>query len=68
MTQSLDGVGHILDNLVVRAPIKGQLSTEQIEVGQSIQAGQRYGQIDILDKFKVRVPIDELYLPRVSTG
>jgi HlyD family secretion protein len=68
MTQSLDGVGHILDNLVVRAPINGQLSTEQIEVGQSIQAGQRYGQIDILDKFKVRVPIDELYLPRVSTG
>jgi HlyD family secretion protein len=68
MEQSLNGVGHILDNLVVRAPIKGQLSTEQIEVGQSISAGQRYGQIDILDKFKVRVPIDELYLPRVNTG
>ncbi len=68
MEQSLTGVGHILDNLVVRAPIKGQLSTEQIEVGQSIASGQRYGQIDILDKFKVRVPIDELYLPRVSTG
>ncbi len=68
MNQSLDGVGHILDNLVVRAPISGQLSTEQIEVGQSISAGERYGQIDILDKFKVRVPIDELYLPRVSTG
>ncbi|WP_194776876.1 efflux RND transporter periplasmic adaptor subunit [Pararhodonellum marinum] len=68
MNQSLFGVGHILDNLVVRAPITGQLSTEQIEVGQSISAGQRYGQIDILDKFKVRVPIDELYLPRVYTG
>ncbi len=68
MNQSLDGVGHILDNLVVRAPISGQLSTEQIEVGQSITAGERYGQIDILDKFKVRVPIDELYLPRVYTG
>jgi HlyD family secretion protein len=68
MNQSLQGVGRILDNLAVRAPIDGQLSTEQIEVGQSIQAGQRYGQIDILDKFKVRVPIDELYLPRVSTG
>lgn len=68
MNQSLDGVGHILDNLAVRAPIGGQLSTEQIEVGQSIHAGQRYGQIDILDKYKVRVPIDELYLPRVYTG
>jgi len=68
MNQSLDGVGHILDNLAVRAPITGQLSTAQIEVGQSISAGERYGQIDILDKFKVRVPIDELYLPRVYTG
>ncbi|MFD2200843.1 efflux RND transporter periplasmic adaptor subunit [Shivajiella indica] len=68
MNQSLNGVGHILDNLAVRAPITGQLSTEQIEIGQSISAGQRYGQIDILDKFKVRVPIDELYLPRVNTG
>ena len=68
MEQSLNGVGHILDNLVVRAPIKGQLSTTQIEVGQSINSGERYGQIDILDKFKVKVQIDELYLPRVSTG
>ncbi len=68
MNQSLDGVGQILDNLAVRAPITGQLTTEQIEVGQSISAGERYGQIDILDKFKVRVPIDELYLPRIYTG
>ena len=68
MNQSLNGVGHILDNLVVRAPISGQLSTQQIEVGQSINAGERYGQIDILDKFKVRVQIDELYLPRINTG
>jgi HlyD family secretion protein len=68
MMQSLNGVGHILDNLVVRAPIQGQLTTQQIEVGQSINAGERYGQIDILDKFKVKVQIDELYLPRISTG
>ncbi|MEX2511923.1 MAG: efflux RND transporter periplasmic adaptor subunit [Cyclobacteriaceae bacterium] len=68
MNQSLNGVGHILDNLVVKAPINGQLTTEQIEVGQSINAGERYGQIDIIDKFKARVPIDELYLPRVYTG
>lgn len=68
MNQSLTGVGHILDNLAVRAPISGQLSTEQIEVGQAINSGERYGQIDILDKFKVKVQIDELYLPRISTG
>lgn len=68
MNQSLNGVGHILDNLALRAPISGQLSTEPIQVGQAISQGQRFGQIDILDKFKVRVPIDELYLSRVYTG
>jgi HlyD family secretion protein len=68
MNQSLNGVGHILDNLAVRAPISGQLSTQQIEVGQAINSGERYGQIDILDKFKVKVQVDELYLPRISTG
>jgi len=68
MQLSLDGVGRILDNLVIRAPIRGQLAMEKIEIGQSINGGERYGQIDILDRFKVRVPIDELYLPRVGIG
>ncbi|WP_215223984.1 efflux RND transporter periplasmic adaptor subunit [Echinicola shivajiensis] len=65
MQKSLEGVGHILDNLIITAPINGQLATEKIEIGQSIQSGERYGQIDILNEFKVRVQIDELYLPRV---
>ena len=68
MQKSLDGVGHILDNLIITAPISGQLATEKIEIGQSIDRGERYGQIDILDEFKVRVAIDELYLPRVRRG
>ncbi|MBD8490930.1 HlyD family efflux transporter periplasmic adaptor subunit [Echinicola sp. CAU 1574] len=68
MQKSLEGVGHILDNLIITAPITGQLATEKIEIGQSIQSGERYGQIDILNEFKVRVQIDELYLPRVRKG
>ncbi|MFC3415384.1 efflux RND transporter periplasmic adaptor subunit [Algoriphagus hitonicola] len=69
MQASLTGVGNILDNLVITAPIGGQLATpEQLEIGQAINPGQRYGQIDVLDEFKVRVPVDELYLPRISLG
>ena len=68
MQMSLEGVGRILNNLVIKSPIAGQLATEEIDIGQSIDRGARYGQIDILDDFKVRVPIDELYLPRVGTG
>lgn len=68
MTQNLQGVGGILDNLIIRAPIDGQLSRPQLEEGQNVNQGQRIGQVDILGSYKVKVPIDELYLPRISTG
>jgi HlyD family secretion protein len=68
MTLSLEGVGKILDNLIIRAPIDGQLSTPHWEIGQSVTQGQRLGQVDILGSYKVRVPIDELYLPKISVG
>lgn len=68
MTESLEGVGRILDNLVIRAPIDGQLSRPQLEVGQAVNQGQRIGQIDVVGSYKVSVQIDELYLPRISQG
>lgn len=68
MIQSLEGVGKILDNLVIRAPIDGQLSHPPLDPGQSVTMGQRLGWIDVVGSYKVRVPIDELYLPRISTG
>lgn len=68
MMMSLDGVSKILDNLVIRAPIDGQLTRPQLDVGQSINTGQRLGQVDVVGSYKVRVEIDELYLPRISEG
>src|SRR5688500_17251813 len=68
MIESLEGVGKILDNLVIRAPIDGQLSHPPLDPGQNVNAGQRLGWIDVVGSYKVRVPIDELYLPRISTG
>lgn len=68
MIQSLEGVGKILDNLVIRAPIDGQLSHPPLDPGQNVNIGQRLGWIDVVGSYKLRVPIDELYLPRISTG
>lgn len=68
MSQSLEGVGKILDNLVIRAPMDGQLSRPQLDPGQAVNPGQRLGQVDIVGSYKVRVPIDELYLPRINEG
>lgn len=68
MSLNLEGVGRILDNLTIRAPIDGQLSRPQLEVGQSVAQSQTLGQIDVIGSYKVRVPIDEIYLPRISQG
>jgi HlyD family secretion protein len=68
MMVSLNGLSKILDNLVIRAPIDGQLSTPHWEVGQAVSQGQRLGQVDIVGAYKVRVPIDELYYPKISVG
>ncbi len=69
MKQNLVSVRTILENLNIKAPIDGQLSTQtHWEIGQAINTGQRLGQVDIVGRYKVRVPIDELYLPRINTG
>lgn len=52
-------------DLIVRAPIDGQLTSLDAAYGQSINKGQRVGQIDVLDGFKVHAEIDEHYISRV---
>lgn len=68
MWTSLEAVQNILDRLVVKAPTFGQLSTIELNPGQSVSSSERIGQVDILDNYKVRVQIDEYYLSRVTTG
>lgn len=55
-------------DLIVRAPIDGQLTSLDAEVGQSKNKGERLGQIDVLSGFKVRVNIDEHYISRIFIG
>ncbi|MET7254391.1 efflux RND transporter periplasmic adaptor subunit [Dyadobacter jiangsuensis] len=57
-----------LDNLVVKAPVSGLLSSMNIEVGSNISQGQNIGQIDDLNGFKMRVSVDEHYLSRIFVG
>ena len=57
-----------LENLTIMAPVTGQLTSLNAEyVGEIISAGERLGQIDILDGFKIRAGIDEHYLSRIIT-
>ena len=55
-------------DLTLRAPLDGQLTSFDAEIGQSKNKGEHLGQIDVLSGFKVRVNIEEHYLSRVFTG
>ncbi|MGJ1432131.1 efflux RND transporter periplasmic adaptor subunit [Sphingobacterium spiritivorum] len=54
-----------VDDLVVRAPVDGQLTSFDSEIGQSKNSGERLGQIDVLTGFKVRADVDEHYISRI---
>ena len=57
-----------VEDLIVRAPIDGQLTSLDAEIGQSKTKGQRLVQIDVLTGYKVRVDVDEHYISRIYTG
>jgi HlyD family secretion protein len=68
MQHTLELMRKKVGDLVVRAPIDGQLTSLDAEIGQSITKGQRLGQLDDTTGFKVRVDVDEHYISRVFTG
>jgi HlyD family secretion protein len=55
-------------DLIVRAPVDGQLTSLDVEIGQNKNKGERLGQIDIVSGYKVRVDVDEHYISRVFIG
>jgi HlyD family secretion protein len=68
LQESLNMLKRRLDSLIIRAPLTGFLTSLDAEIGQSKMPGVRLGQIDVLDGYKVRAPIDENYLPRIQQG
>jgi HlyD family secretion protein len=55
-------------NLIVKAPIDGELGLLDVVLGQSIAAGTRIGQINSVGTYKVEAQIDEHYIDRVIAG
>jgi HlyD family secretion protein len=68
LNQSLEIARASLDSLNLRAPVAGQLTSFAIQVGQSLQRGERLGQIDSNGRNKLRAQVDEFYLGRVAVN
>jgi len=68
MQENLAIVKQKQENLTIKAPVSGHLTALNAEIGQSKSPGERLGQIDVLEGFKVRAAIDEHYIARVEVG
>ncbi|HWB24254.1 MAG TPA: HlyD family efflux transporter periplasmic adaptor subunit [Chitinophagaceae bacterium] len=55
-------------DLIVRAPVDGQLTSLNAEIGENEPAGTRIGQIDVVGAYKVQVEPDEFHLNRIFPG
>ena len=66
--QALNVMRKKVGDLIVRAPVDGQLTSLDAEIGQTKNKGERLGQIDVLSGYKLRVDVDEHYISRVFAG
>ena len=57
-----------LEDLVVKSPIDGQLTSLDVEIGQSREKGARLGQIDKEGVFKLVANVDAFYAARLKVG
>ncbi len=57
-----------MDNLVVRAPMDGQLSFLNVTLGQRVGQSESIGEIKVMDNFKIHTRLSEYYIDRVAVG
>ncbi len=68
MDENLDVAKQKLDNMELKAPISGHLTSLNAEIGESKAPGERLGVIHGMQGFMVRAEIDEYYIGRVQDG
>jgi len=68
MRNNLELLRRNMDNMTIKSPTDGKLSSFSVEIGETKSAGEHLGQIDIAGGFKVRANVDERYISRIVNG
>jgi hypothetical protein len=57
-----------LNNLIIKATIKGQLGSINLVPGQQVSNGENITEIKVLDSYKISTNVNEYYIDRISTN
>ena len=68
LQKSLEIIQENLENLIVKAPVSGRLSSFDPVVGRSYAPNETMGKIDVLKGYKLVAGVDEYYISRVHEG
>lgn len=68
MNESLQTIRQNIENMVIKAPVSGKLSSYDPVIGKSYGANEMLGKIDVMQGYKLQAGVDEYYVNRVKEG
>ncbi len=68
MNESLESIRENIDNMTIKAPVSGRLSSYDPVIGKSYTANEMLGKIDVMQGYKLQAGVDEYYINRVKEG
>lgn len=68
MNESLQTIRQNIENMTIKAPVSGRLSSYDPVIGKSYSANEMLGKIDVLQGYKLQAGVDEYYINRVKEG
>jgi len=68
MNASLETIRLNIENMTIKAPVAGRLSSYDPVIGKSYSSNEMLGKIDVLQGYKLQAGVDEYYINRVKEG
>jgi HlyD family secretion protein len=68
MNESLETIRQNIENMTIKAPVAGRLSSYDPVIGKSYNTNEMLGKIDVMQGYKLQAGVDEYYVNRVKEG
>lgn len=68
MNESLESIRQNIENMTIKAPVSGSLSSYDPVIGKSYGSNEMLGKIDVMQGYKLQAGVDEYYINRVKEG